>query len=211
MVGIMLLLLVVGGCSSKKAKKPGKTVLQTRSGETGIQVTESDIDGTQVVRVTTTFRGEESNIELAIDQPVYDVEIPLSINQTRPGGEGGQTGGGGGAYQDIITAQYLEKAQAAMMQGNYNEALKQVDLVLTVNPDNVKAHSMKGSIYYAMGSYQLANEAWERVLTLDPSNEEVRGFLDFMQNQPGAPQPALPGTLQSGGVQGEPLGGQGAN
>jgi len=194
----LLILLVLTACSGKNAEKPGKTVLNTRSGETGIQVTESEIDGTQVVRVTTTFRGEESNIELAIDQPVYDIEIPLSIQQTRPAGAGGGTGSGAGAVQDILTAQYLEKAQSAMLDGNYNEALKQVNLVLTVNPDHVKAREMKGSVYYAMGSYQLANEEWERVLTLDPSNEEVRGFMDFTQNQQGAPQPPLPGSLQQG-------------
>ena len=199
LAGVLLVMLALVGCSGGDAQKPGKTVLSTRSGETGIQVMESEIDGRQVVRVTTTFQGEESNIELAIDQPVYDIEIPLSIHQTKPGGGSGGTGGGaGGGIQDILTVQYLEKAQSAMLEGNYNEALKQVNLVLTVQPDHVKAHEMKGSIYYAMGSYQLANEEWERVLTLDPSNEEVRGFMDFTQNQQGAPQPPLPGSLQQG-------------
>lgn len=189
--------------STKKEEKPGTSVLQTRSGETGIQVTEGEQDGIQVIRITTTFRGKESIIVLAVDNPVYEVDIPLSISQQQPalaaggtaGVAGGAAGGGGGAggFQDLLIAQYLEKSQVAMLDGIYNEALRQVNLVLMVRPDHVPAHKMKGSIYYAMGNLELANQEWEQVLALDPSNQEVRDFQDFLKNRQGAPQPSLPG------------------
>lgn len=201
---LLALLLAGAGCAGKAGpeKPKGKTVLTTQSGETGIQVTEVNEDGIQVIRVTTTFRGKKSVISLAVDQPVYEIEIPLSIGQVQPelagGGAPGAGGGGQGNFQDLLIAQYLEKAQSGMLEGNYNEALKQVNLVLMVRPDHIKAHEMKGSVYYAMGSYQLANEEWEQVLALDPSNQEVRDFMDFNQQRQGAPRPDLPEALQSG-------------
>jgi Flp pilus assembly protein TadD len=181
------LALLAGGCASSSKPTEGKSVLQTKSGETGIQVTESEQDGSQVVRITTTFRGQEHTIVLAVDQPVYEVDIPLSLQQVQPGisrpgeGPGAGTAGAGtqGDFQALLIAQYLEKAQAAMIDGVYNEALRQVNLVLMVRPNHVKAHEMKGSIYYAMGNFELANEE----------------FMDFLKNRQGTPQPPLPGGL----------------
>ncbi|HEX7926312.1 MAG TPA: tetratricopeptide repeat protein [bacterium] len=68
-----------------------------------------------------------------------------------------------------------------------------MNLVLLTRPEHPQAHTMKGSIYYAMGNYALANDEWEKVLQLDPSNQEVRQFLDFLKSRKGAPQPPLPG------------------
>jgi hypothetical protein len=61
---------------------------------------------------------------------------------------------------------------------------------------------MKGSVYYAMGNYSLANDAWEKVLQLDPSNQEVRQFMDFLKSRKGAPQPPLPGAPRGTGTTG---------
>jgi Flp pilus assembly protein TadD len=193
---LLLALLFAGALAGCKTTKPeeGRTVLATRSGETMIQVTESDEGGGKVVRVKTQFRGEEATVVLNIDEPVYEIEIPLSIEQVRPAepatpGQATQRN-----FSDLLAAQYLEKAQEQMLNGDYNGALRQVNLVLTVNPDHVQALTMKGSIYYAMGNYELANQTWEQVLVLDPSNQEVRNFQDFMKSQRGARQPNLPGT-----------------
>ncbi len=192
--------LALGGCASGEGEDPEgeETVLVTRSGETGIQVTESSEGGQRIVRVTTTFRGEESTVVLHIDEPVYEIDIPLSIQQVRPTPAGAAPGAPGGAAPlgvgDLLAAQYLEQAQKAMLDGDYNNALRQVNLVLAVKPDHIQGLMMKGSVYYAMGNYQLANQQWEQVLTVDPSNEEVREFQDFIQSQQGAPSPNLPGS-----------------
>jgi tetratricopeptide (TPR) repeat protein len=190
-------LLGLPGCSSSAPKAgketaPGKTILATRQGESSIQVSESEIDGSQVVRINTRYRGEENTIVLSIDQPVYEIEIPLTLEQIAP-----QTVAAArspeGQFQDLLIAQYLEKAQEAMLNGDYQGALRQVNLVLLTRPDHAQGHTMKGSIYYAMGNYSLANDEWERVLQLDPSNQEVRQFMDFLKSRKGAPQPPLPG------------------
>lgn len=191
--------LVVGCGSSSDPDRPETSVLKTRSGETTIQVTESEQDGVQVVRVTTTYRGQESTIVMAVDHAVYEVDIPLTIAQQAPAMAMAGAPAAGRNFQDLLLAQYLEKSQAAMLDGIYNEALRQVNLVLLVRPDHVVARQMKGSIYYAMGNFELANQEWEQVLALDPSNQEVRDFIDFLKNRQGAPQPPLPGGAPGGG------------
>lgn len=193
--GLLLGGLALSGCSSNgdAPQGPETTVLSTRSGETLIQVTESDQAGNQVVRVKTVFRGQEANVVINIDQQNYEVEIPLSVEQVMPKPAGATTATAEN-FQDLLIAQHLEKAQEATLNGDYNAALRQLNLVLVIRPDHVKAHEMKGSVYYAMGNFQLANEEWEQVLALDPSNQEVRDFQEFMKNRSGATQPPLPGT-----------------
>jgi tetratricopeptide (TPR) repeat protein len=193
-----------GGGSSGGADE--KTVLLTRKGESSIQVTESEEDGSQVVRVKTVFRGEENNIVLNIDQPVYEVEIPLSLEQVLPQASAAAARGPEGQFQDLLIAQYLEKAQQAMMAGDYNGALRQVDTVLQVKPDHIQGHSMKGSIYYALGNYQLANEEWEYTLSLDPGNKEVLDFQAFLKNRASGAPPPLPGSPGQPAAGGAPTG-----
>ncbi len=177
------------------APDPGeeKTVLLTRKGESSIQVTESDVDGSQIVRIKTVFQGEENVIVLNIDQPVYEVEIPLSLEQVMPQAAAAQPRGPEGQFQDLLIAQWLQKAQEAMLAGDYNGALRQVDLVLQIRPNHIQANTMKGSVYYALGNYSLANEAWEYVLSLDPTNKEVQDFQNFLRNRPSGAPPPLPG------------------
>ena len=179
--------------SASSSSAPGKTVLATRQGESQIQVTESEEDGNQLIRIRMVYNGEENTIVLNIDQPVYDVEIPLSLESVMPKSARPEARGPEGQFQDLLIAQYLEKAQELMMGGDYNGALRQVNMVLLTKPDHIQGHTMKGSVYYALGNYQLANEEWEYVLSLDPSNQEVANFKEFLKNRQGRQQPPLPG------------------
>jgi len=209
-LGLALCLAAVPACSTSKKKGPGKTVLAAKQGEASIQVTESEEDGTQIVRISTKYKGEDHSIVLQIDQPVYDIEVPLTLEQIAP-----QTAaaarGPEGQFQEMLINQYFEKAQEAMLAGDYPGALKQVNLVLLTRPDHVQGHAMKGSVYYAMGNYQLAEEEWQRVLQLDPSNQEVRTFTEFLKNRKGAPQPPLPGAPGAAAGASAPKGGAGPN
>jgi hypothetical protein len=207
---LVLSLTLLSACSTSR-KKAGKTVLATKQGETSIQIVEAEEDGNQVVRINTRYKGEDHSIVMQIDQPVYDVEIPLTVEQIAP-----QTAaaarGPEGQFQDLLISQYFERAQESMLSGDYPGALRQVNLVLLTRPDHIQGHAMKGSVYYAMGSYQLAEEEWNRTLALDPSNQEVRTFMDFLKNRKGAPQPPLPGapgapagaTVPKGAAPGQP-------
>lgn len=193
------IVLALGACTGMGSGGDGavegeeRTVLLTRKNESRIQVTESERDGNQIVRIRTVFRGEENVITLDIDQPVYEVEIPLSLEDVMPQAASPQVRGPEGQFQDLLIAQWLQKAQEAMLAGDYNTALKHVDTVLQVQPNHVQAHAMKGSVYYALGNYQLADEEWEYVLSLDPSNKEVLDMQEFLRNRGSGQPPRLPG------------------
>ena len=95
LAGLSLLPLVFGfltGCGgsspSKEENQPQRTfqasdeerpVLLTRRGDTMIQVVESIVDGEQIVRVRTIIDGKESTTVINIDQPTYQLEIPLGL------------------------------------------------------------------------------------------------------------------------------------
>jgi len=196
-----------GGAGGAGGSKPGpndETLLLSRKGDTSIQVTESNESGNQMIRVHTVFRGEENTILLNVDQPTYEIEIPLSLDQVIPQAASSAVRGPEGQFQDMLVNQYLERAQQAMMNGDYNGALRQVNLVLNVQPNHIQAHAMKGSIYYALGNYQLANDEWEEVLAIDPSNTEVREFQSFLKNRQGGAPPPAPGKEQGAGKNGKP-------
>jgi tetratricopeptide (TPR) repeat protein len=173
--------------------KTSKTILLTRRGESSIKVSESELNGDQIVRVNTVFQGQENTIVLDIDQPVYEVEIPLSLEQVMPQAGSARVRGPEGQFQDLLVAQYLQKAQESMMAGDYNGALKQVDTVLQIQPSHSQAHAMKGSVYYALGNYDLANQEWDYVLAQDPSNKEVLEFKKFLSAHQSGQPPKLPG------------------
>lgn len=199
----LLLALVLPACSSDSAagttegggsNGAGKenTILLTRKGDTSIQVTESEVSGNKIIKINTVVNGEEHTILLNIDEPNYEIEIPLSIDQVIPQTASAAARGPEGQFQDLLIAQYLERAQQSMVSGDYNGALREVNLVLNVQPNHIQAHTMKGSIYYAMGNYQLANDEWENVLAIDPSNTEVLEFQAFLKQRSGGSAPPLP-------------------
>lgn len=192
LVGLFLAAGCAGGGNSGGDGEE-RTVLLTRKGQISIQVTESEQDGNQIIRIKTVFRGEENTIVLNIDLPVYEVEIPLTLEQVMPQAALAAVRGPEGQFQDLLIAQWLQRAQQAMLDGDYNAALRQVDIVLQVQPSHIQAHAMKGSVYYALGNYQLANEEWEYVLSLDSTNKEVLDFQAFLKNRAGGAPPPLPG------------------
>ena len=204
-----------GGKPAKDKKQPRRTfqsngeekpVLLTRYGDTLIQVVESTVNGQQIVRVRTVIDGKENTTVIHIDQPTYQLEIPLGPPAPPPGAKGaagtGQPGAPGGPpaalapspidLQKLQVSEALEKARREMVRGAYLSAMRQVDIVLRLNSNNIQARAMKGSIFYALGDNQLANTEWNRVLLLDPGNKEVREFQEFIRKNPGSPPPPLP-------------------
>lgn len=195
-MGCVLAAAALLACSSAKQGAPppsGRVILIAKEGESAIQVSESEINGSQVVRIDSRLKGEDHSIVMQLDADVYDLELPLTLEQIAPQAAAAAAQSPAVQFQELLIAQWLEEAQEAMLAGNYAKALRQVNLVLLTRPDHVQAHGMKGSVYYAMGAYPLADQEWQRVLALDPSNREVRAFTEFLKNRQGATPPPLPG------------------
>ena len=69
-----------------------------------------------------------------------------------------------------------------MMKTDYVSALESLNEALKIDSYNPQAHMMKGSIFYAMGKYELAQKEFDFVLKVDPGNIEVKRFRDFMES-----------------------------
>ncbi|MCH8075547.1 MAG: hypothetical protein IIC64_06965, partial [SAR324 cluster bacterium] len=126
-------------------------MLLTRHGDTQIQVVESTVNGEQIVRVRTVIDGKESITVIHIDQPTYQLEIPLGpLRPPPPGAKGaagtGQPGGPAAApapspigLQKLQVTEALEKARQEMVNGDYLAAMRQVDIVLRLNSNHIQA------------------------------------------------------------------------
>ena len=62
--------------------------------------------------------------------------------------------------------------------------------MLIVDPGNAAAYKRLGSAFYAMGNQRRAVEAWEESLKRDPSDRDLRDFLNNMpDSRSGALEP----------------------
>ncbi len=62
-------------------------------------------------------------------------------------------------------------------QGKIDEASEEFKTVLEIDPDNLLAHNLLGSIYFEKRDYQAAIEEYQKVLTLNPDDEEAQKEL----------------------------------
>lgn len=62
-------------------------------------------------------------------------------------------------------------------RGKYYEAALTVEELLVKRPELPRAWVMKGSLMYVQGQRDLAKNAWQKALELDPENKEVQNFL----------------------------------
>ena len=201
--------LLVGACSNPlkpaappppgaPAAKAGaapqapRAVVTETLGDSTLQVTQTDEDGGQVVRITLRRGAETHTLLLRLDDPLYQITIPVNFNEAAPSTSRRPGRPPEIEFQDLLIAQYLERAKEFSRSGDYKEALRQVDLVLLTRPDYIRARAARGSILYAMGDTTRAVEEWERVLKVDPENQEVRAFMEFLKSNKGGQEPPLP-------------------
>jgi len=71
---------------------------------------------------------------------------------------------------------YLEKE-------NYSKALNNFQIAQEIEPHNFIPHKNMGIVYYHTGEYNKAREEFEKSLTLNPAQPDVRDFLDFLSSE----------------------------
>ncbi|ASD65029.1 tetratricopeptide repeat protein [Bdellovibrio bacteriovorus] len=69
------------------------------------------------------------------------------------------------------------QGQQAIMKGDYQKALDQIDKALQLDEYSNNGWLLKGSVKYLMKDYQGARLAWERTLKLDPYNKVAYQYL----------------------------------
>lgn len=84
----------------------------------------------------------------------------------------------------------IEQLQSLYNQGDYRECLKEIDLLLLFNPQNIDALLLKGRCLYQVAlseaapgdtdGFTAASNSFEEVLKLSPSNEDAMAFVAYI-------------------------------
>jgi type IV pilus assembly protein PilF len=67
----------------------------------------------------------------------------------------------------------LELAGGYFSRGQFNTALDEIKLALAAKPDMGAAHNMRGLVYAAMGEDRLAEDSFERAMSLNPRDADA--------------------------------------
>ncbi|HWP45588.1 MAG TPA: tetratricopeptide repeat protein [Candidatus Limnocylindrales bacterium] len=86
---------------------------------------------------------------------------------------------------------FLETGEDYLVSGDYDQAIKTFDSILTDNPKDVKALVGSGIAYYQQGKYEKALEKLTRAKELDPDDEQARLYLGLTYLKKGEDQKAL--------------------
>ncbi len=75
------------------------------------------------------------------------------------------------------TMRHLTACWTHFYQGNFRDALQEVEMAIQLNPDLAIAYARRGSIYFKLGDVQRATINWNLALKLDPEYDDVRNIL----------------------------------
>lgn len=194
-VGICIVVLAtlwLSGCSAAKESSTDYSrevaVHSEEMGENSVmtKVIEERKNGIYTLRVQVVKDGKMTETVHNLDSDNFSISIPVSASIQVASG-----GGDSAAEQAVKTgdtnvvlfSQRLERARESMLAADYLEALESVNGALQIDTYNPQAHMMKGSIFYALGKYDLAKKEFEYVLKVEPENIEVKRFLEFVDNK----------------------------
>ena len=75
---------------------------------------------------------------------------------------------------------HLSKSLRLYYQGDFQQALQEVDAAIALQPNIAVAYARKGSIYYQLNQIDRATLNWNIALKLDPEYSEVRDMLNAL-------------------------------
>ena len=77
---------------------------------------------------------------------------------------------------------HLSRSLRFYYQGDFQQALAEVDKAITLQPNIAVAYARKGSIYYKLNQIDRATLNWNISLKLDPEYSEVREMLNALKD-----------------------------
>lgn len=181
-------LLIFSGCSSTEPEAETDSFSQlvaqhaeeTGEGNIITKVYEERKNGVYIIKVQVIKEGQITETVHYFDNANFTISIPVSARIMVQSPEQAQKSPDTGI---LVFSQRLEVAREAMMKTDYVAALEALNEALKIDSYNPQAHMMKGSIFYAMGKYDLARKEFDFVLKVDPENMEVKRFKEFMESQ----------------------------
>jgi tetratricopeptide (TPR) repeat protein len=89
---------------------------------------------------------------------------------------------GSGSYKiENMEAKYWNKSSINFYGGNYQAAVSVLQALSFFDKDNPTVYERMGSAYYMMGEKDKAISAWNTVIFLDPTNDEVEEVIKKTQ------------------------------
>lgn len=154
-----------------------KGISSAFSADNGYRV---ESDG-NLVQIVTPDGNKTYFLDPALNQiSSYSFEVPLSDFKTTPHGSGSDSSSKEGEKapkQMENTDQLVLKANELYNRGKFKEALAYVEELLMRDPKHVRGWIMKGSLMHVQGQNDLAKEAWQHALDLDPNNSQIKAIL----------------------------------
>ena len=83
-------------------------------------------------------------------------------------------------YNNFIA--YFNRADAYLIRGNYNNAIKDIDMAIILNPKDELAYYNRGLAYERLGDYDKAMNNYNMAINLNPRFEyayNIRGILNY--------------------------------
>ncbi len=185
--GVAVSMVVMAGCSGtpKEAEPQSFTreiaqhSEQVGEGDIITKIIEERRNGVYSIRIQVIKDGNVSETVHHMENSNFSISIPVSAHiMVQSAKEAGATSD----TNILVFTQKLELARDAMSKTDYVRALEAVNEALRIDNYNPQAHAMKGSIYYSMGRYDMARKSFNYVLKVDPENEEVKAFQEFMRS-----------------------------
>lgn len=191
-IGLIMGLSLYGCTSSQtEAKKAPESAMdfsqlvaqhaeETGEGKVITKIYEERKNGLYSIRIQIIKDGQVSETVHHFDSSNFSISVPVSARIMVKSSEEAEKAPDTGL---LVFSQKIELAQNAMMKSDYVAALEALNEALKIDSYNPQAHMMKGSIFYAMGKYDLARKEFDFVLKVDPDNIEVKRFKEFMDSE----------------------------
>ena len=110
------------------------------------------------------------NIELKLDNRFYQDSLNSLILQTNINNNLQNT-----------AMRHLSKSLRLYYQGDFKQALQEVEKAIDLQPNIAVSYARKGSIYYKLNQIDRATLNWNIALKLDPEYAEVRNMLNALK------------------------------
>ena len=185
-----LTLVFMNGCSSNEAetdtysREVAQHIEETGEGSVVTKIIEERKHGLYAIRIQVIRDGDITETVHFLENQNFSISIPISKHiQVQTTGEAQAVTTTTPDTNIMVFSQKLELARNAMLKTDYVTALEAVNESLKIDSYNPQAHMMKGSIFYAMGKYDLAKKEFDYVLKIDPDNVEVKRFQKFMESK----------------------------
>ena len=86
----------------------------------------------------------------------------------------------------LETEEHLYQGYGYDKIGNFEQALREFNEAIRLDPRHARAYSHRGRTYYNLGQHQRAAQDFDRSITLDPQDSQAyidRGYLFLNQGQ----------------------------